>query len=103
MNDKTPEQKQQEGMAEGAIQLKVAADSNPSSVAGSIVHCMQEGKKVRVSAVGASAVNQAAKAVAIARGFVASQGWDLFCKIGFIDVFIGGEKKTGLEFTMIRQ
>jgi len=87
-------------MAEKII-LKVAAGSNPASVGGAIVKNLQENKDVEVLAVGAGAVNQAAKGIAIAAGYAAPQGMSLTARVGFTDVEIEGEKKTGLKFKII--
>ena len=83
------------------IVLKVASSSNPSSVAGALVKNMQEGKDVELLAVGAGAINQAVKAVAIARGYVSPQGVDITVKPGFEDVEIGGNKKTAVKLVVI--
>lgn len=83
------------------IVLKVASSSNPSSVAGALVKNMQEGKDVELLAVGAGAVNQAVKAVAIARGYVSPQGVDITVKPGFEDVEIEGKKKTAIKLVVI--
>lgn len=83
------------------IVLKVASSSNPSSVAGALVKNMQEGKDVELLAVGAGAVNQAVKAVAIARGYVSPQGVDITVKPGFEDVEIEGKKKTAIKLIVI--
>jgi stage V sporulation protein S len=83
------------------IVLKVASSSNPSSVAGALVKNMQEGKDVQLLAVGAGAVNQAVKAVAIARGYVSPQGVDITIKPGFEDVEIEGKKKTAVKLIVI--
>lgn len=83
------------------IVLKVASSSNPSSVAGALVKNMQEGKDVELLAVGAGAVNQAVKAVAIARGYVSPQGVDITVKPGFEDVEIEGKKKTAVKLIVI--
>lgn len=72
-------------------------------VATSIVKNMQEGKLVEAVAIGAAAVNQALKAVAIARGLVAPCGWDLVVSPGFRDLMIEGETKTGLVLAMLRR
>lgn len=81
--------------------LKVASSSNPSSVAGAIVKNMQEGKDVELLAVGAGALNQAVKAVAIARGYVSPQGVDITIKPGFEDVSIEDTKKTAIKLIVI--
>lgn len=83
------------------IVLKVASSSNPSSVAGALVKNMQEGKEVELLAVGAGAVNQAVKAVAIARGYISPQGVDITVKPGFEDVEIEGKKKTAVKLIVI--
>ena len=83
------------------IVLKVASSSNPSSVAGALVKNMQEGKEVELLAVGAGAINQAVKAVAIARGYVSPQGVDITIKPGFEDVEIEGKKKTAVKLIVI--
>lgn len=83
------------------IVLKVASSSNPSSVAGALVKNMQEGKEVELLAVGAGAVNQAVKAVAIARGYISPQGVDITIKPGFEDVEIEGNKKTAVKLIVM--
>jgi stage V sporulation protein S len=77
--------------------LKVSAKSNPNSVAGAIAGVVREHGSAEIQAVGAGALNQATKAVAIARGFVASQGIDLICIPAFTDIMIEGEEKTAIK------
>ena len=59
--------------------LKISSKSNPNSVAGAIAGLVKESNKAEMQAIGAGALNQAVKAVAIARGFVAPSGVDLVC------------------------
>lgn len=66
--------------------LRVSAGSNPQSVASAIAHAIYEKREVKLRAVGAGAVNQAVKAIAIARGYVAPRGLDLTCKPGFTTI-----------------
>ena len=66
--------------------LRVSAGSNPQSVASAIAHALYENRQVKLRAVGAGAVNQAVKAIAIARGYVAPRGLDLTCKPGFTTI-----------------
>jgi stage V sporulation protein S len=66
--------------------LRVSAGSNPQSVASAIAHAIYETKAVKLRAVGAGAVNQAVKSIAIARGYVAPRGLDLTCKPGFTTI-----------------
>jgi len=71
--------------------LKVSAKSNPNSVAGVLAEVIRENGKAEIQAIGAGALNQAIKAVAIARGFVATGGVDLICIPAFVDIEIDGE------------
>lgn len=77
--------------------LKVSSKSNPNSVAGAIAGMIKEYEKVELQAIGAGALNQAIKAIAIARGYVAPMGMDLICVPAFMGVEVGGEDKTGLK------
>lgn len=78
--------------------LKVSSKSNPNSVAGMIAHTIKENKKVEVQAIGAGAINQTVKAIAIARGFVAPAGINLVCIPGFVEVEVENEEKSGIKF-----
>ena len=75
--------------------LKVSSRSAPNSVAGAIAGVIRDTGAVEVQAVGAGAANQALKAVAIARGYLAPGGVDLVCVPAFTSVTIGGEERTG--------
>lgn len=66
--------------------LRVSASSNPQSVASAIAHAIYDKREVKLRAVGAGAVNQAVKAIAIARGYVAPRGMDLTDKPGFTTI-----------------
>ncbi|NLB74156.1 MAG: stage V sporulation protein S [Firmicutes bacterium] len=77
--------------------LKVSAKSNPNSVAGALAGVVRERGGAEVQAVGAAALNQAVKAVAIARGFVAPSGIDLVMVPAFTDVQIDGEERTAIK------
>ena len=77
--------------------LKVSSKSNPNSVAGALVAVIREQGYVEMQAVGAGAINQAIKAVAIARGFVAPAGMDLVCAPAFADITIAGENRTAIK------
>ena len=78
--------------------LKVAAKSNPNSVAGALAGVLREHETAELQAIGAGAVNQAVKAIAIARGYVAPQGIDLICIPAFTDINIDGEERTAIKF-----
>jgi stage V sporulation protein S len=77
--------------------LKVAAASKPVSVAGAIAGVIRSQLHVEVHAIGAGAVNQAIKAIAISRGYVASAGIDLICIPSFIDLTLDGQERTGIR------
>lgn len=72
--------------------LKVSTKSNPNSVAGALAAIIKEKNIVEIQAVGAGAINQAVKAIAIARGFVAPCGRDIVCVPAFTDIEIDGEE-----------
>lgn len=80
--------------------LNVSAKSNPNSVAGALSGVIRENGRAEIQAIGAGALNQAIKAVAIARGFVAPLGIDLICIPAFIDVLIDGEERTAIRLTV---
>lgn len=77
--------------------LKVSAKSNPNSVAGALAGVLRESKTAEMQVVGAGAVNQAVKAVAIARGFLAPSGVDLICIPAFTDIVIDGVERTAMK------
>lgn len=77
--------------------LKVSAKSNPNSVAGALAGVLREQGTAEMQAIGAGALNQAVKAVAIARGFVAPSGIDLICIPAFTEVQIDGEQRTAIR------
>ena len=77
--------------------LKVTAKSNPKSVAGALAGVMREKGGAEIQAIGAGALNQAIKSVAIARGFVAPGGIDLVCVPAFTDIQIEGEERTAIK------
>ena len=77
--------------------LKVSTKSNPNSVAGALAAIIKEKNIVEIQAVGAGAINQAVKAIAIARGFVAPSGRDIVCVPAFTDIEIDGEERTAIK------
>lgn len=77
--------------------LKVSSKSNPNSVAGAIAGILREKGAVEIQVVGAGALNQAIKAVIIARGFVAPTGINLVCIPSFADIQINGEDRTAIR------
>ena len=77
--------------------LKVSSKSKPNSVAGALVNAFREKQTVEIQAVGAGSLNQAIKAIAIARGYVAPTGKDLICIPAFSDIMIDGEERTAIK------
>jgi stage V sporulation protein S len=80
--------------------LKVSAKSQPKSVAGAIAAVLREKGAVEVQAVGAGAVNQTVKSIAIARGYVAPNGIDLVCIPAFAKIAIDDEERTAIKFQL---
>ena len=77
--------------------LKVSSKSNPNSVAGALAGVVRSNGSVEIQVVGAGALNQAIKAVAIARGYMATSGQDLTCRPTFADIRIDGESRTAIR------
>jgi stage V sporulation protein S len=82
------------------MKIRVAGKSNVSAVAGSITKSFESGKSVEIMTIGASAVNQAVKSIAMARGFLSTKGYDLYVAPGFSTVTIDGEDKTAIRFVL---
>lgn len=78
--------------------LKVSSKSQPKSVAGALSAVIRQHLKAEVQAVGAGAVNQAVKAIAITRGFVAPNGIDLVIIPAFSEIIIDGQERTAIRF-----
>lgn len=77
--------------------LKVSANSKPSLVAGALTHMLKESKVIKMQVIGAAALNQAIKAVAIARGYVAPSGKEIYLVPSFFDVLVDNENKTAIR------
>lgn len=77
--------------------LKVSAKSTPNSVAGALAGVIRERGAAEIQAIGAGALNQSIKAIAIARGFVAPSGMDLICIPAFTDIQVDGEARTAIK------
>ena len=78
--------------------LRVSANSNPKSVAGALAAVLRERGTAELQAVGAGAGNQAVKAIAICRGYVASNGVNLVTIPAFADIYIDGVLRTAIRF-----
>lgn len=77
--------------------LRVSASSKPTAVAGAIAGMIRERGRAEVQAIGAAAINQAVKAVAIARGYLAPEGVDAVCVPSFIEVVVDAEERTAMR------
>lgn len=80
--------------------LKVSSKSSPASVAGAIAGMIKDGVCVEIQSVGAGAVNQAVKAIAISRGFLSPIGIEVICVPSFADIVIDGEYRTAIRFSV---
>lgn len=78
--------------------LKVSAQSNAKAVAGALAAVLRQQNQAEMQAVGAAAVNQAIKAIAITRGYVAPNGINLVCVPAFTEIEIDGEDRTAIKF-----
>ena len=77
--------------------LKVGSQSDPNKVAGALAGTIREMGKAEMQTIGAGALNQAIKSIAIARGFLAPSGIDLVCYPAFVDVDIDGSERTAIR------
>lgn len=82
--------------------IKVAATSNVNSVAGSIALALNDDDCVYVQAIGANSINQAVKAIASARGYLAPKGQDIVCSISYVELQLAEGEKTGIKFELER-
>ncbi len=80
--------------------LKIAAASDATAAAGAVANTFREEGVAEIQAIGPKAVNQAIKCIAIARGYVAPSGIDLFFVPSFVEVEVNGEIRTGIRFTV---
>ncbi|MCS6859468.1 MAG: stage V sporulation protein S [Abditibacteriales bacterium] len=77
--------------------LRVSSKSKPNAVAGAVAGVIRERGSVEIQTIGAGALNQAIKAIAIARGFLAPSGIDLVCVPAFQDINIDGAERTAIK------
>ncbi|PNR95718.1 stage V sporulation protein S [Petrotoga sp. 9PWA.NaAc.5.4] len=81
--------------------LKVSHSSSPNKVAGAIAGVLSKTDEVEIQAIGAGAVNQAVKAIAIAKRFIETKGKEIYVIPGFVEVEVGSEKRTGIKFKVV--
>ena len=77
--------------------IKVSARSRTAAVAGAIAGVMREAHRAEVQAIGAGAVNQAVKAIIIAKGYLAEEGVDIVCVPTFVEVLIDEQERTAIR------
>lgn len=82
--------------------LKVAAQSKPTAVAGAVAGLIREDGRAELQAIGAGAVNQAIKAIAISRSYLSPQHMDVVCVPTFMEVEINHSQRTGLRLVVQR-
>ena len=80
--------------------LRVSSSSDPNKVAGALAGTIREHQEAEMQTVGAGALNQAVKAIAISRGFLAPSGIDLVCWPSFIDIEINGNERTAIRLSI---
>jgi stage V sporulation protein S len=80
--------------------LKVSAYSKPKAVAGALAAVIRSDGMAELQVVGAGAVNQAIKAIAIARGYLAPNGINLIAIPSFVEISIDGEERTAIKFVV---
>lgn len=80
--------------------IKVSATSRSTAVAGAIAGMMREHRFAEVQAIGAGAVNQAVKALAIAHGYLHRDQIDIVCIPFFLEIMLDGQERTAIRFTV---
>ena len=80
--------------------LRVASTSHVNAVAGAIAGIIRERQKAEIQAVGARAVNQTVKAIAIARCYLLEENVKIMFFPGFIVLPINNEMRTAIHFTV---
>jgi stage V sporulation protein S len=78
--------------------IKVSGTSRTSAVAGAIAGVFRENKRAEVQAIGAIAVNQAIKALVLAKGYLKEDGFEIVFSPEFVDVEIDGKTRTAIKF-----
>ncbi len=83
--------------------LKVSSTSRPTAVAGAIANIMRAKTTVEIQAIGAGAVNQTVKSIAIARSYLSEEAIELICTPSFTDVSIDGQERTAIRLVVERR
>lgn len=80
--------------------IRVSSASKPSKVAGALTSLLREHQSVQIQVIGAAALNQAMKAIAIARGYIAPGGYEIYCIPSFYDLTIDEQVITSLRLNV---
>jgi stage V sporulation protein S len=80
--------------------IKVKSNSRTAAVAGAIAGVVREHKRAEVQAIGAGAVNQAVKALILAKGYLAEDGIPVVCIPEFVEVDIEGKIRTAVKLVV---
>ena len=80
--------------------IRVSSSSKPSKVAGALTSLLREHQSVQIQVIGAVALNQAMKAIAIARGYMAPGGYEIYCTPSFYDLTIDDQVITSLRLNV---
>lgn len=83
--------------------IKVSARSRTAAVAGAVAGVIREVGRAEVQAIGAGAVNQALKAIVIAKGYLAEEGTHVLCNPEFVEVVIDGQERTAIRIVVAPQ
>lgn len=83
-------------------ELKISGKTDPSKLAGAITNILNEKESVILKCVGAASLNQAVKAIIIARGFIAVKGYNLVCVPAFCNIEMNNETVTGINLIVKR-
>lgn len=78
--------------------MRVSSESPTGAVAGAIAKSVRTNGVAHLSCIGARAVSQAVKAIAVARRYVEDSGLDLVCAPSFHNIEIDGDERTTLRF-----
>lgn len=80
--------------------IKVSSSSCPNNVAGAIASMIRNSSKLQIQVIGAAALNQAVKAIAIARGYIIPAGNEIICIPSFHDLIVDDKEITALRLTL---
>ena len=84
--------------------IKVSGSSRTSAVAGAIAGVVRDHQRAEVQAIGAQAVNQAVKSLALARRYLQRDNLEIVVTPEFVEISIEEKIRTAIRFTVeIRQ